>query len=482
MGLLADSVEDPRYAANMALAAGLLKGDFGGGLLGFNQALSGAKEQALKTGLLGAQIENYKSEAEARKLKSMQDQRQQDFLTGAVGQPGGGGGGGGGLIAQARELGIPENAIRADVTFNSGKGISDMLFKRGVPDMQVTNGYAYNKNNLNAGYLPQLNTSQDGKTSMVQIGQDGMPVVSSPQGAYNTFAGYQNIQEGTKANFDPVTVTPQGQNPQMTSRGALMRNPQMQGNMIPPAVQSERDAGRKMILQSELAKAQQELNRALGAGDQSAAARAQNDMAALQREMGGKTASVGMPLQSEEEKLRAIEGVKADADRNRNTSQKAEQARDMAGMVTRARTLLKNSPTGSGVGNLIDKGAALFGMTPPGADAATALETLAGAMTSNIPRMEGPQSNIDVQNYQIQAGRVGDRTLPAAQRLSALDEVERIREKYAHLNSPSAPSASGASGGFGVVPTQAPSAQGGAQAGAPKVSYRYTNGKLVKVD
>jgi hypothetical protein len=54
---------------------------------------------------------------------------------------------------------------------------------------------------------------------MVQIGPDGMPVVSAPQGAYGTFGNYQRIQEGAKAALDPVTITPAGSsNPVMRSR------------------------------------------------------------------------------------------------------------------------------------------------------------------------------------------------------------------------------------------------------------------------
>ena len=49
--------------------------------------------------------------------------------------------------------------------------------------MQVTNGYAYDKNKNWAQAMPGLSTSQDSKTNMVRISQDGLPVVTSPQGA-----------------------------------------------------------------------------------------------------------------------------------------------------------------------------------------------------------------------------------------------------------------------------------------------------------
>ncbi len=109
---------------------------------------------------------------------------------------------GGKIDEWARQLGIPRDAIIADYMKNGGKGIADMIMKRGTPDMQVSNGYAYDNNKLGAGFMPSLSTSQDGKTSMVRIGQDGLPVVSSPQGAMETYAGYQ----GTQAAFKPIKV------------------------------------------------------------------------------------------------------------------------------------------------------------------------------------------------------------------------------------------------------------------------------------
>jgi hypothetical protein len=48
MGLLGNGFEDPRSSAIMALAGGLLKGDFGGGLLGANQAYAQTQAGALQ--------------------------------------------------------------------------------------------------------------------------------------------------------------------------------------------------------------------------------------------------------------------------------------------------------------------------------------------------------------------------------------------------------------------------------------------------
>jgi hypothetical protein len=51
-----------------------------------------------------------------------------------------------------------------------------------------------------------------------------------------------------------------------------------------------------------------------------------------------------------------------------------------------------------------------------------------------VPRMEGPQSNFDVANYQTMAGLIGDRTKPLKTRQGALAEVIKLQEKYKALN------------------------------------------------
>jgi hypothetical protein len=448
--------DDPRSQANMALAAGLLSGNLAGGLLGANQVFAEAPDRKLRRGLLEAQLAETQAQADERKSKLALAQKAQadqtSFLYGSGGMspgafapsadgfgptmPQGAAPMGGGVIAQARAMGIPEDAIKADVLFNGGKKISELLAKHGSRDMQVSNGYAYDKNKLGAGFLPQLNVSQNGQTSMVQIDPNtGLPVVSAPSGALNTYAGYRNIDESAKANFDPVTVTPQGQPPQMTSRGALMRIPQVQGGVPAGA-----DAGRADILNQEVTKAQAQLQAALRTGDQTAAQRANNDLTALNRELkaigGTSRATVGMPLQSEAEKTQAIDDAKAAAARDATMQKGAMNSRDTLNYIAEARKLFDKGPTNSGAGWLVDQGANLFGLSTPGADAAAQLETLSGWMVSNVPRMEGPQSNFDVQNYKTMAGMVGDSTKPLPQRKAALDTLEKLQAKYAHLNQP----------------------------------------------
>lgn len=97
-----------------------------------------------------------------------------------------------------------------------------------------------------------------------------------------------------------------------------------------------------------------------------------------------------------------------------------------------ARELLPDA-TSSGVGSLADTTANFFGVSTTGADAASQLETLAGWMTSNVPRMQGPQSDKDTMLYRQMAAQVGDRTKPTSQRLAALNTLETLQKKYAEI-------------------------------------------------
>ena len=101
--------------------------------------------------------------------------------------------------------------------------------------------------------------------------------------------------------------------------------------------------------------------------------------------------------------------------------------------IDAARELIPHA-TNSGLGAMVDKGAGFVGAATPGAEAAGQLETIGGWMTSNVPRMEGPQSDKDTLLYRQMAAQVGDRTVPASVRLKALDTLEELQTKYKSLN------------------------------------------------
>lgn len=103
--------------------------------------------------------------------------------------------------------------------------------------------------------------------------------------------------------------------------------------------------------------------------------------------------------------------------------------------IDEARKLLPVA-TGSAIGSARDVVLGAAGVATEPSKAAAKLDTLAGWMVANVPRMEGPQSNIDVENYKTMAGRIGNRSLPTEERLAALDILESLPKKYAQLNSP----------------------------------------------
>lgn len=112
------------------------------------------------------------------------------------------------------------------------------------------------------------------------------------------------------------------------------------------------------------------------------------------------------------------------------------QAGNALGIIQEARKLLDKG-TGSYVGAGVDQAARAVGMATGGAVATAQLKALEGALMMAQPRMEGPQSNLDVSLYRQMAAQIGDPTVPAEMKKAALDSVEALHRKYA----PNAPKA-----------------------------------------
>jgi hypothetical protein len=82
MGLLGNGFDDPRSAAVMALAGGLLQGNFGGGLLGANSAYAEQKNAAAKQQFMQMQMDAMRQEQEQKRAAIEQAQRKQQALPG----------------------------------------------------------------------------------------------------------------------------------------------------------------------------------------------------------------------------------------------------------------------------------------------------------------------------------------------------------------------------------------------------------------
>lgn len=101
----------------------------------------------------------------------------------------------------------------------------------------------------------------------------------------------------------------------------------------------------------------------------------------------------------------------------------------MNGLLAQAEGLIPES-TGSYLGAGVDQIGRVFGLAAPGAVAGSQLKTIAGQLVMMMPRMEGPQSDKDVQLYREMAGDLANSTLPASQRMAALQQIRALQIKY----------------------------------------------------
>lgn len=114
-----------------------------------------------------------------------------------------------------------------------------------------------------------------------------------------------------------------------------------------------------------------------------------------------------------------------------NQAKRAAGAQNVMGLLADAEKHLPDA-TNSIPGVAYDYGMRGFGHATEGAKATASLQAIEGALLSQMPRMEGPQSNYDVQNYKRAAGQIGDPTLPRETRQAAIDTIRTIQARYAN--------------------------------------------------
>lgn len=108
---------------------------------------------------------------------------------------------------------------------------------------------------------------------------------------------------------------------------------------------------------------------------------------------------------------------------------RGSNADTVIGMLDLAEPLI-DAATGSLGGAGADKLAAAFGKAPKGAEAIAQLKILQAALMTNMPRMEGPQSDRDVQLYRDASGQIGDPTVPRAIKRVAIKTIRELQQKY----------------------------------------------------
>lgn len=87
--------------------------------------------------------------------------------------------------------------------------------------------------------------------------------------------------------------------------------------------------------------------------------------------------------------------------------------------------------TSSGLGAHVDAAAGYFGASTAGADANAKLAPLSNRVLMGIPRFEGPQSDKDTATYKEAAGRLGDPTVPASQKMAAAQTIRELLTRTA---------------------------------------------------
>lgn len=131
------------------------------------------------------------------------------------------------------------------------------------------------------------------------------------------------------------------------------------------------------------------------------------------------------------------EGKTADGKDYRTPSQRkqAAQSKQMLTVLGEAKDLLKaGKATSGGFQNAVAGAARFANVTTDGMKDAAKLKNLSGWLTSNTPRMEGPQSDRDVKLYAEMAGMVGDEERTLEERRAAFSSIVGLLRKYKDLN------------------------------------------------
>lgn len=110
-------------------------------------------------------------------------------------------------------------------------------------------------------------------------------------------------------------------------------------------------------------------------------------------------------------------------------AKKVAAAKNLMPLIGQAEKLIDGA-TGSYLGAAHDQTARLFGRATDGAQNIAQLRVLEGNIMMAQPRMEGPQSNMDVELYRQMAAQLGDPTVPNATKKAALSTLRTLYEKY----------------------------------------------------
>lgn len=118
-----------------------------------------------------------------------------------------------------------------------------------------------------------------------------------------------------------------------------------------------------------------------------------------------------------------------------STVKKPQQAKDTLALLSEAEKIIPQS-TGSLGGTGVDIAAGSVGVATGGAKANARLKVIQAGLMTNMPRMEGPQSDRDVLLYREAAGQIGDPKVPNDIKMAALETIKGINQRYADKAKP----------------------------------------------
>lgn len=417
-GILGGSIDDPRTGAVASMVQGLLSspnalGGMSQGLLGYQDQMARAKQKQQMEQMQAMQMQQQQMQ-----LKQMQQQvARQEAIRQQMGQMGGG---------QAPQMDMsqprmpPQSMALMPAENQRRQALQPMQppqSSQGSPNEalvarlnQMGNIYAQNGDNEGANkYFEQAAKLLPKYGTEPRYDQTGQAFLASDNGQIKYLDGVQardelvadnlNNKLSYRTKYDPTPIGAQalGNSPDaLLSAGTTRRGQDMTDGRARDFNAQNKEGQRVQIINDPV-----------------------NGITLVDKGTGLARPAVGLNGQA-------------------MPSESATKAAKLGGQLTAAipmaRDLLKTA-TASGAGALTDIAGNFFGANSKSAESAAQLETLSGWMVANVPRMEGPQSNADVANYQTMAAQVGNRWAPAAQRLSALNTLEELHKKYAALNS-----------------------------------------------
>jgi hypothetical protein len=127
------------------------------------------------------------------------------------------------------------------------------------------------------------------------------------------------------------------------------------------------------------------------------------------------------------------ERAKIQAAFEQDQEKKGKQAVNMTESINQAEALLPKASAGA-----IDRAERfLYGQAGKSTDKSKVdrqLQVLSATLVSNVPRMEGPQSNYDVELYKQAAADIANPAVPREDRLAAVKTLKDLQTKYLPAN------------------------------------------------